>query len=55
MLKSNSDSIEIGSDYARPKGYLGIWTDARKFLVDAREEFMKFKTGSQNLSFNVVQ
>ena len=38
ILKSNADSIEIGQDYARYAGYLGIWTDTRKFLIDVQGE-----------------
>jgi len=45
ILKSNADSVEIGHDYARYKGYLGIWTDTRKFLVDARGEVREIRNG----------
>lgn len=33
ILKSNADSIEIGRNYAKYAGYLGITTDSRKFVI----------------------
>lgn len=43
ILKSNADSIEIGQNYAKYKGYLGIWTDTRKFLIDAEGEVQEIR------------
>jgi len=52
ILKSNADSIEIGPDYAKYKGYLGIWTDTRKFLVDAQGEVHEIRNGHSEPRFS---
>lgn len=51
ILKSNADSIEIGQDYARYAGYLGIWTDTRKFLIDTQGEVQEIRVGHPEPEF----
>lgn len=36
ILKSNATSVEVGLDYVKLFGYLGTYTDARRFLIDER-------------------
>jgi hypothetical protein len=51
ILKSNTDSIEIGQDYAKYAGYLGIWTNTRKFLIDAQGEVQEIRAGHSEPEF----